>query len=418
MKNSKTKYFNRWKWLGLVVLLIAAVFWYGDFGFFSGRSFFAGFMPVETITTEDLKSAYADHNFKILLVPGHDNVDYGTKFNGVREADLTLALAKELNSIFKDDERFKVFNVRNLATGDYDPVFSEYFTKESKDISSFRTRLKETLNKVLQTGGFKVREGVDHNFVPNRVVQKLYGLNKWANENNIDVVLHMHFNDDAERRAGRAGDYEGFTIYVPEEQFSSSRTSRALAQSIFDRLKRNFSISTIKGESAGIVEDQKLIAVGAKGSLDSVGLLIEYGYIYEPQFLDAKLRQAVMRELAYQTFVGIKQYFEPSLKFEDTTLLPHIWETSLKRGIRGNRDVLAMQAALLKEGLYPPSGKSLADCSLTGSFGPCTEAAISSFQEKYAGEILAPFGLSRGTGSAGPTTITKLNKLYGVRPQD
>ena len=177
-------------------------------------------------------------------------------------------------------------------------------------------------------------------------------------------------------------------------------------------------MSTIKGERAGIIADQDLIAVGAKGSLDGAGLLIEYGFIYEPQFVNATLRQTMLRELAYQTFTGLKQHFEPSLRFADTILLPHLWKDSLKRDNKGSRDVLALQAALRQEGLYPPAGKSLADCSLTGHFGPCTETAVSLFQEKYAAEILAPFGLMRGTGLAGPTTIMKLNELYSLGQQD
>lgn len=47
----------------------------------------------------------------------------------------------------------------------------------------------------------------------------------------------------------------------------------------------------------------------------------------------------------------------------------------------------------------------------TNFFGPKTWAAVRRFQEKYGKDILSPWGLIRGTGYVGKTTLNKINEL-------
>jgi len=44
-------------------------------------------------------------------------------------------------------------------------------------------------------------------------------------------------------------------------------------------------------------------------------------------------------------------------------------------------------------------------------FGVRTKRAVIKFQEKYRGEVLSPWGLTKGTGIVGPTTRAKINEL-------
>jgi len=50
---------------------------------------------------------------------------------------------------------------------------------------------------------------------------------------------------------------------------------------------------------------------------------------------------------------------------------------------------------------------------VTGKFGELTRKAVIRFQEKYKDEILAPFGLTAGTGIVGTKTMLKINALMG-----
>jgi len=86
---------------------------------------------------------------------------------------------------------------------------------------------------------------------------------------------------------------------------------------------------------------------------------------------------------------------------------PSIWCHNFNVNLRvGNRgpEVTALQAALQKEGLYQRT--------ISGIFDQYTASAVVAFQEKYASEVLAPWGLTRGTDYVGPTTRNKLNALY------
>jgi len=68
-------------------------------------------------------------------------------------------------------------------------------------------------------------------------------------------------------------------------------------------------------------------------------------------------------------------------------------------------EVTKLQQCLAQDPEVYPEGTQ------NGNFGQLTKQAVIAFQEKYAQEVLAPLGLSTGTGKAGELTRNKLNAL-------
>jgi hypothetical protein len=86
------------------------------------------------------------------------------------------------------------------------------------------------------------------------------------------------------------------------------------------------------------------------------------------------------------------------------------FERNLELGMTG-RDVKALQIFLNYLGFVVAAEGPGSAGKETDYFGPLTEAAVIQFQEGYPGDVLAPWGLTQGTGYVGSTTRGKLNKL-------
>jgi peptidoglycan hydrolase-like protein with peptidoglycan-binding domain len=77
---------------------------------------------------------------------------------------------------------------------------------------------------------------------------------------------------------------------------------------------------------------------------------------------------------------------------------------TLRKGA-ANEEVTRLQEFLKTDPQVYPEGL------VTGYFGTITEKAVKKFQEKHAGDILKPLGLSQGTGVVGTKTIEKMNEV-------
>ena len=403
-------------WILIVAVVLTSIFTF----LLSLERFNGGFSAListafpEKISPEALKSKYIERPIRILIVPGHDNINSGAQFGELREADANIAVAGYLYDYLKYNPKFETLVTRDLGTGEYIPVLKTYFEENDEAIEKYMEEKTEHVNAFIVEGIFSDKSTNNHKKAVGDVRKKLYAINKWSNENNVDITIHIHFNDYAGRKWYQDGKYTGFSIYIPENQLPNHRVSKGLADQIKTELEKSFSKGNGPLEKETIIETQELIAVGAKGTRDSSSVLIEYGYIYEPQFKDWYTRSISMREMAYKTYLGVIGYFDKTTKalLPTTSLLPYTFVSDIKEDTNPKADVLRLQTALIYDGVYPPSGRTLSDCPVTGIFGQCTKESVKSFQEKYADFVLLPLGQNKGTGIVGEKTIEKLNTLF------
>ncbi len=365
---------------------------------------------IASITVADFQSSYhqastapqpSSNKVRILIVPGHEPFDGGTAFQGVYEREIVVRIAEKLAAYLSVNPKYDVM----VSRGDtaWNPTLASYFTNNAASIADFRqtqTALTESLlaSGALQTDSYEVQ----HNAASNTAALHLYGINKWASENGIDITLHLHINDYGGRSNNRVGIHSGFAVYVPDHQYSNAAASLQVGKAIAGRLSSYHSASTLPQESAGVVEDQELIAIGSNNTADDASVLIEYGYIYEPQFTNAAIRTTALTDYAYETYLGLQDFFNDSgLITKDSTAFPYDWNSVTAKDGESSAGVYALQSALHHLGFYPTSGKSLSDCPISGTVGPCTRAGISAYQSAR--------GLD-ATGLFGPLTKDVLSK--------
>jgi N-acetylmuramoyl-L-alanine amidase len=346
---------------------------------------------VDNIKPEELVTKYASasknknsEKIRIFIMPGHEPDFGGTEYRQIKERELNVIIADYLEEFLEKDSKFDVVVGRND-----DFWLSElqtYFNENMDEIKEWKDKQASTMKELVKDGEFELLDDpVPHQKAPDAVALRLYGINKWVGENDFDMALHLHINDYGSRRKSGSGQFTGYTIYVPEAQYSNSAAAKEIAKAVGGRLSQMIAVSDSKREDEGIVEDQNLVALGRFNTADVPSILIEYGYIYEPQFQDSVVTPRILKEYAYQTYLGVKDFFvthEAATKTKSATSVPYTWDKEVRIGEEYSLDVLALQVALWTKGMYPPLGKDLRSCPITGIFGGCTKGALDEFQKK------------------------------------
>lgn len=350
--------------------------------------------------SKSLTSTAESGKVRVLIVPGHQPDTGGTEFGPLKERNLVVDIADALALLLKQNPHYEVMVARTKTA--WNPILQTYFDTHVLEIDTYKQSLAAQMQNHIADGSILPEvDQVYHLTASSPAALQLYGINKWASENKYDIILHLHVNDYVRRHTRRVGTYDGFTIYVPDNQYSNATASKAVAESIAARLNAYHATSTLPKEDKGIVEDQELIAIGSNNSVDGAAILIEYGYIYEPQFLRPSVRPVAITDYAYQTYLGLQDFFkDPILSTFGSISFPYDWEKVNTVGGASGPGVYALQAALHRLGYYPPKGKSFSDCPISGVAGACTHSAIIEYQEAH--------GLS-ATGSLGPQTRTALD---------
>lgn len=370
----------------------------------------------ESVSTTDLQQKYDDaltsgDKVRILIVPGHEADFGGTQYNGYYERELVVPIAEKLARELRNDPRLEVLVARGSEGWNRD--FSRYFDRNMKSIKKFVDTHKKEMQKLVKRGKVDVNEEqASHNAAPNDVALRLYGITKWSNENDVDLMLHIHLNDTGGRADTMPGNVSGFTVYVPDDQYGNAKASRAIAEPIFASLNAHNATSTLQVEDKGIVEDQELIALGSNNTSEVPSILIEYGYIYEPKFANDAVRSVVFDDMAYQTSQGIADFFGTASSARYVTkALPYTFLTDVAATSTAatgpSVGTYALQTALHDLGFYPLAPSTLVNCPIDGVMRSCVTDAVTAFQK------------SRGidaVGTLGVATRNALNATFSSVP--
>jgi N-acetylmuramoyl-L-alanine amidase len=267
-------------------------------------------ITVSVVVSQNLyifKKYQSNKKIKLLLVAGHEPNDGGAEYNGLKERDLNLQIASKIKDILSSSTDIEIILARD-NDGWNDELESYVKTNETK-IMDWVAESKAKMFSQTKTGEIKIVEsGMKHNMAASNAVLFLYGTNKWIDEKDIDVVLHVHMNNNPKYKG--KPNYSGYCMYVPEKQFSNSSSSKIFAKFLDEEISKIHTKSTMPQEKDIIIESQELIAVGSYGTLKIPSVVVEYAYIYEPIITNKNSRKVFIENFSSSTAVAIEKYIQ------------------------------------------------------------------------------------------------------------
>lgn len=378
----------------------------------------------KTVSVTELRAQYAeaddeDKRVRVLVMPGHEPDFGGAEFQGVYEREITVEIANQLADYLDQNERFEVIVARSNT--EWNDDLDDYFDEEERTIERFVKEKKRNQERLIKRGKFEERgegEQVAHAAAPTDAALRLYGINKWANENDIDLVVHLHINDAPDHGPADVGANSGYAVYIPDTQYGNAKTSRPIGAAIAAQLSQLSATSTLNVENKGVVEDQELIALGAYDTLYVPSVLLEYAYITEPKFTQPEVRQTVTKDFAFLTYKGIQSFFNDQVvtKYPSASLPFTFIETPTVGS--SSPATYALQAALHSLGFYPTFASTtpanvrlmaptLTTCPISGLMDQCTVNGIEAFQAARGMKV---------TGTLDAPTRAALNALFSDQP--
>ncbi|MFA6340869.1 MAG: N-acetylmuramoyl-L-alanine amidase [Candidatus Paceibacterota bacterium] len=248
---------------------------------------------------------FGPKKIKLLIVPGHEPDAGGALYGNIKERDLDLALSLMLKDKLASHDDVEVTLARNENGWNKD--LEEYVLNNETEIMDWVALMKEKMFAKVDAGEMKIIDpDMKHNEATSNAVLFLYGTNKWIEEKDIDMVLHVHFNNNPKYKG--KPNYRGYCMYIPEHQYGNFASSRIFASYLNEEMFKIEKKSDMPQERDIIIEDQELIATGNYDTLKIPSVALEYAYIYEPVMTSSSTRNAFMEKAASSTAEAIRRY--------------------------------------------------------------------------------------------------------------
>lgn len=254
----------------------------------------------------------APKKVKILLVPGHEpNAGGADEFKAIKERNLNLQLSEILKNDLSNNSDIEVITARD--TNGWNSDLKNYIETNKTEIMDWVASMKKIMLGKVNSGEMKLTNpGMKHNVATSNAVLYLYGTNKWIEENNIDLVLHIHFNSNP--KINGKPNFSGYCLYIPDKQYDNSSSSRVFANYLNEEISKIQTPSTMLQEKDLIIEDQALIATGNYNTLKIPSVLVEYAYMYEKMMTSTSTRNAFIEKAASSTATAILKYIEEEVR--------------------------------------------------------------------------------------------------------